>query len=168
MALVDTLDWFPTNHPARPEILDALRKVCAGVLKFQEPRSGLWYQVMDQGARKGNYLEASASSMFVYMLAKTFNRHYATNNLEPAILKGFHGTLENFVKEEAGAGRRISLMQCCSVAGLGYGRDGSYEYYIGEPIVENDLKGIGPFIFAGIEVQQMLDTQTTKAAGSQR
>ncbi|HZL42154.1 MAG TPA: glycoside hydrolase family 88 protein [Verrucomicrobiae bacterium] len=168
MALVDTLDWFPTNHPARAEILDDLRKLCAGVLKFQEPRSGLWYQVMDQGGRQGNYLEASASSMFVYMLAKSFNRHYGIANLEPDIRKGYQGVIAKFVKEEPSAGHRISLVQCCSVAGLGYGRDGSYEYYIGEPIVENDLKGIGPFILAGIEVQQMLETRATNAAGSHR
>ena len=51
---------------------------------------------------------------------------------------------------------RISLTQCCSVAGLGYGRDGSYAYYLKEPVVLNDLKGVGPFILAGIEMQELL------------
>lgn len=154
MALVDVLDYFPKDHPARPEIIGTLQRLCAGVAKHQDPESGLWYQVVDQGGRQGNYLEASASSMFVYALAKAVNHGYISRDYIPTIVKGYRGIIERLVKVD-GEGK-VSLTQCCQVAGLGAGRDGSYEYYLREPIVENDLKGVGPFILAGIELQTML------------
>lgn len=155
MALVDVLDYFPKDHAARPEIIATLQKLCAGVAKHQDPESGLWYQVVDQGGRKGNYLEASASSMFVYTLAKAVNRHYIPRDYVSTIQKGYQCIIGKLVKVDDKG--RVSLTQCCSVAGLGYGRDGTYEYYLKEPVVDNDLKGVGPFILAGIELQQMID-----------
>ncbi len=152
MALVDVLDFFPKDHPARPEIIATFQKLCLGVVKHQDPASGLWWQVVDQAGRKGNYLEATASSMFVYAMAKGVNHGYLSRDCVPAILKGYSGIIDKLIRTD---GDRISLIQCCSVAGLGYGRDGSYEYYLKEPIVENDLKGVGPFILAGIELQQL-------------
>ncbi len=159
MALVDVLDYFPTNHAARPQIIAIFEKLCQGVAKYQDPKTGLWYQVLDQGERKGNYLEATASSMFVYAMAKGVNRGYLTRDYVPAIEKGYRGIVEHLVKDD-GAGR-WSLTQCCSVAGLGSSssngraRDGSFDYYVSERVVANDLKGVGPFILAGIEVQRL-------------
>ena len=163
MALVDTLDYFPTNHPARPQIIAAFQKLCAGIVKYQDAKTGLWYQVMDQGDRKGNYLEATASTMFVYALAKGVNRGYLPRDYVPAIEKGYRGIIENLVKNDGDG--KWSLTQCCAVAGLGGSpsggkmRDGSFDYYVGEPVVANDLKGVGPFILAGIELQQLLKVQ---------
>jgi len=154
MALVDTLDYFPADHPARPEIVAALQKVCAGVVKYQDAASGLWYQVTDQGRREGNYLEATGSSMFVYAMAKGINRGYLSRDYLPAVVNGYRGIVGKLVKVDGNG--QMTLTQCCSVAGLGYGRDGSFEYYIHEPVVENDLKGVGPLILAGIEVQKLL------------
>ena len=115
---------------------------------------------MDKGNVKGNYLEATASAMFVYALAKAVNNEEISKSYEPAILKGYQGVLNEFVRtNDSGA---VSLIQCCQVAGLGFKstrggpRDGSFEYYVSEPIVENDMKGIGPFILAGIEVQKLV------------
>jgi unsaturated rhamnogalacturonyl hydrolase len=154
MAMVDALDYFPTNHPARPKIIAMFRKLCAGVVKYQDPETGLWWQVVDQGHRKGNYLEATASSMFVYAMAKGINRGYLPRRrYEPAVLKGYRGIIEHLIRNDGDG--KWSLTHCCSVAGLGYGRDGSFEYYVHEPVVDNDLKGIGPFILAGVAVQQL-------------
>jgi unsaturated rhamnogalacturonyl hydrolase len=152
MALVDVLDYFPADHPARSVIITTLQKLCGGIVRYQDPASGLWYQVVDQDSRQGNYLEATASCMFVYTMAKGVNHGYLSNDFVPAIRKGYAGIIERLVKVE---GEKVRLTQCCSVAGLGYGRDGSYEYYLREPIVDNDLKGVGPFILAGIELQKM-------------
>ena len=160
MALVDVLDFFPTNHPARPEIISTFQKLCGGVAKFQDPKTGLWYQVVDQGDRPGNYLEATASSMFVYAMAKGANRGYLPMSFGPVIERGYQGIVGKLIQKDDD--QKWSLTQCCSVAGLGgspsngRARDGSFNYYISEAIVPNDLKGIGPFILAGIEVQQML------------
>jgi unsaturated rhamnogalacturonyl hydrolase len=159
MALVDVLDYFPTNHPARPQIIATFQKLCAGVVKWQDPQTGLWWQVMDQGARKGNYLEATASSMFVYALAKGVNRGYLPRADAAAAEKGFDGIVKNLIKDDGGG--KWSLTQCCSVGGLGVAsaagrsRDGSFDYYVSEPVVKNDLKGVGPFILAGIEMERL-------------
>ena len=161
MALVDVLDFFPTNHPARPEIIATFQKLCSGVVKYQDPKTGLWYQVLDQGDRKGNYLEATASSMFVYAMAKGVNHGYLPQLYVPAIEKGYLGIIQSLIKNDGDG--KWSLTQCCAVAGLGgtpsngRARDGSFDYYVSEPIVSNDLKGIGPFILAGIEVRQLLN-----------
>ena len=161
MALVDVLDYFPTNHPARAEIIATFQKLCGGVVKYQDPKTGLWYQVLDQGDRQGNYLEATASSMFVYAMAKGMNHGYLPGDYVPVIEKGYRGILDHLIKYDGS--RKWSLTQCCSVAGLGgapsngHVRDGSFDYYISEPIVSNDLKGLGPFILAGLEVQQLLN-----------
>jgi unsaturated rhamnogalacturonyl hydrolase len=159
MALVDVLDYFPTNHPARPQIIATLQKLSAGVVKFQDAKTGLWWQVMNQGGRNGNYLEATASAMFVYALAKGVNRGYLSRDYVPAIEKGYAGIITNLIQPDGE--NSWSLTHCCQVAGLGGSpsngkmRDGSFDYYIGEPVVKNDLKGVGPFILAGIELQQL-------------
>ena len=154
MALVDVLDFLPANHPARGEIITTLKKVCDGVVKYQDPNSGLWYQVLDQGKREGNYLEATASCMFVYTMAKAMNHGYLPRDYLPATVKGYKGIVEKLIKTDDKG--QVNLTQCCSVAGLGYGRDGSYAYYLKEPVVLNDLKGVGPFILGGIEMQELL------------
>jgi len=160
MACVDVLDFLPKNHVARPEIITELKKVCDGVVKWQDKDSGLWWQVMDQGPRQGNYLEATASAMFVYSMSKGMNKGYLSRDYLPATLKGYKGIVEKLIKTEANG--QVTLTQCCQVAGLGFlsmkggPRDGSFEYYVSEPIIENDLKGVGPFILAGIELQELL------------
>ena len=161
MGLVDALDFFPTN--SRPEIIAAFQKLCAGMVKHQDAQSGVWYQVVDQGNRPGNYLEATASSMMVYAMAKGVNQGYLPRSYIPAIEKGYRGLIRNFIQYDGNL--QWSLTQCCSVAGLGGSpsngrmRDGSFNYYVGEPIVKNDLKGVGPFILAGIELQKLLSNR---------
>ena len=162
MALVDVLDFLPKDQPGRTNIIAILNRVADGIVKHQDPKTGLWWQVLDQGGRKGNYLEASASSMFVYTLGKGVKRGYLTREYESAIVKGYRGIVERFVK--VGDSGQVTLTQCCSVAGLGFGRDGSYDYYLSEPIVDNDLKGVGPFILAGIEMQKLLGLPLSQTA----
>jgi unsaturated rhamnogalacturonyl hydrolase len=151
MALVDVLDYLPLDHPGRPKILGILNQVAGGIKKFQDPKTGLWYQVLDQGQRKENYLEATVSSMFTYALLKGSRKGYISDDYKAIAIKAYSGILENLIKDNGDG--TISLTKCCSVAGLGgtpY-RNGSYEYYIGEPVRDNDPKGVGPFIMASLE-----------------
>jgi unsaturated rhamnogalacturonyl hydrolase len=159
MALVDVLDYLPANHPARAQIIATLQKTAKGIVKWQDAKTGLWWQVMDQGERKGNYLEATASAMFVYALAKGVNRGYLPRADAAAAERGYDGIVKNLIRDD-GEGK-WSLTKCCQVAGLGFTnaaghpRDGSFDYYVNEPVVDNDLKGVGPFILAGIELQRL-------------
>jgi unsaturated rhamnogalacturonyl hydrolase len=154
MAIVDVLDFFPTDHPRRPEIIAIYNKLAQGLLKHQDSATGLWYQVVDQGSRNGNYLEATASSMFVYSLAKAVNHGYLAADYTPAIRKAYAGIISQLVTTDNDG--RVNLNQCCEVAGLSADRNGTFEYYIGEKIRSNDLKGVGPFVLAGIELEKLL------------
>ncbi len=163
MALVDCLDYIPPTQPQVEEVNAVLRRVADGIVRWQDAQSGLWWQVLDQGERKGNYLEATASCMFVYSLAKGINHGYLSREKYlPAVLQGYAGIVRDFIRQNSDG--RIDLTQCCEVAGLGFtnaqgrARDGSFEYYISEPIIANDLKGIPAFILAGIELDQLLAT----------
>lgn len=159
MSLVDVLEYLPLNHPERTHILTTLDKTARGIVKWQDAETGVWWQVMDQAGRAGNYRESTASAMFVYALAKGVNRGWLTRDYVPAIERGYAGVIREFMRPDGA--ERWSLTRCCSVAGLcfknsaGRDRDGTFDYYISEPIVDNDLKGVGPFILAGIEMQRL-------------
>jgi unsaturated rhamnogalacturonyl hydrolase len=155
MALVDVLEFFPEDHPQRPMIIKVLNKTALGIKNYQDEKLGVWYQVLDQGEREGNYLEATGSSMFVYALFKAVRMGYIDASYLEVAQKGYQGLLTEFIKENEDG--TISLTRCCEVAGLGgkNNRDGSYEYYINERIRDNDPKGTAPFIWASIENERV-------------
>lgn len=152
MALVDVLDYIPLDHPNRPKLIEILNQVAGGIKKYQDLKTGLWYQVLDQGNRKGNYLEATGSSMFTYALLKATRKGYISKDYKAVAIKAYNGILKNFIQKNGDG--TISLTKCCSVAGLGGNpyRDGSFEYYIKEPVRADDPKGVGPFIMACLEM----------------
>ena len=152
MALVDTLDYFPKNHPKRAELIAILDRFAKAIVKYQDPKSGLWYQVMDKGTEKGNYLETSGSSMFVYALAKGVRNGYLPSTFISVAQRGYKGLLANYAKTDANG--QFNLAGTVSVSGLGGNpyRDGSYEYYLSEKVVTNDPKGVGAFLMASNEM----------------
>ncbi len=153
MALVDTLEHFPADHPKRAELVAILGRLAAAVERVQEPQSGLWYQVLDKPREKGNYLESSAAAMFVYAIAKGVRLGYLPESSLKVAQKGWAGMRRQFVEEAAGGG--VNFKGTVSVAGLGGNpyRDGSYEYYLSEKVVTNDLKGVGAFLLAAAEME---------------
>ncbi len=155
MAITDVLDYMPAEHPKRAQITAVFQRLAKAVSSFQDPDSGLWYQVVDQGKRQGNYLEASCSSMFVYALAKGIRKGYIGKEYTAAAMKGYNGLVTRLIKTDPDG--KVNLTQVCSVAGLGGAthRSGTFEYYIGEPVVANDLKGVGSFIMASIEIDRL-------------
>ena len=154
MALVDILDFIPEDYPGRKNIISILNTSAQAVVNVQDTASGVWYQVLDQGDREGNYLEATGSCMFVYSLLKGIRMGYLDQSYMKPAKKGFDGILKNFIQENEDS--TISLTNCCAVAGLGGNpyRDGSYEYYISTKVRNDDPKGVGPFIMACIEMHK--------------
>lgn len=153
MALVDVLDYIPEDHSQRHELIDMIRGLAEVLPRYQDT-SGLWYQVLDQGDREGNYLEASVSSMFMYSFAKAVNKGYIDKQYRTVAEKAYEGLMSRLiVKNEDGT---LTLTQCCSVGGLGGNpyRDGSFEYYISEKIRDNDAKATGPFIMGCLELNK--------------
>ena len=153
MALVDALEYFPDNHPKRADLLAILNRLTIAIQKYQDPASGLWYQVLDKPTGKGNYHEASASCMFVYTVAKGIRKGYLPESFAPIAQKGYNGIKKEFIEKVTDS--TVNLKGTVAVAGLGgkpY-RDGSYEYYLKEKVITNDLKGIGAFLLAGNEME---------------
>jgi unsaturated rhamnogalacturonyl hydrolase len=153
MALVDTLDYFPKNHPQRGALIEILKRLAVAVQEYQEPKSGLWYEVLDKGGEKGNYLEASVSCMFTYALARSVRKGYLPGSYLTVAQKGYRGIVNRFIK--TGPGGQVNLEGTVSVGGLGGNpyRDGSYEYYLSEKVVTNDPKGVGAFLMASKEME---------------
>jgi unsaturated rhamnogalacturonyl hydrolase len=154
MGIVDTLDFFPAAHPKRPALVAILNRLAVSVKRVQDARSGLWWQVMDRGGDAGNYLESSASAMFVYTLAKGVRLGYLSRDqfLECA-LTGYDGLVSHFV-QDSGSDGGVTYTGTVAVGGLGGDpyRSGSYAYYLSEPVVSNDPKGVGPFMMASVEI----------------
>lgn len=152
MSLVDVLENYPTTHVKRDTFVNILRRLSTALVKYQDPTTGLWYQVVDKATVPGNYLEASGSSMFVYALAKGYRKGYLDKSMLDAALKGYDGIIKRFVSEKQGVTHLDSI---CKVAGLGGSpyRDGTFAYYISEPVVTDDPKGVGAFILASVEIE---------------
>jgi unsaturated rhamnogalacturonyl hydrolase len=152
MGIVDVLDFLPKNHPKYNALVEIFRNATNAMLKVQDQATGTWYQVLDQPAKEGNYLESTVTSMMAYSLLKGVRMGYLDKSYLDHGKKTYDGILKNFIQENGDG--TISLTKCCSVAGLGGNpyRDGSFEYYISEPVRDNDPKGVGPFIMAAIEM----------------
>jgi unsaturated rhamnogalacturonyl hydrolase len=152
MAVVDVLEWLPREHPQRQPVLDVLQRLSSAIARVQDRATGVWWQVLDQPARPGNYREASASSMFVYALSKAVRSGWLDKATYGHVAsRGYQGLLVEFV--ELGADGHLDLKNVCKVAGLGGNpyRDGSYAYYTSTEVVKNDPKGVGAFLLAAVE-----------------
>ena len=180
MAMIEILDALPNDYARRGEVIEMLQQAMTATLNYQDKKSGVWYDVLDVKDPK-NYLESTASCMFDYALLKGARLGYlpTKENLAAGVkqyplceaakkmgaekydfkaegVKAYNAILKNFIKTNDD--KTISLTHCCAVSGLGPekspNRDGSFEYYMSEPIRENDAKGIGPFIWASLEMER--------------
>ncbi len=154
MALVDVLDYLPENHPDRGTIISILNDLSGALLNVRDPETGLWYQVLDAGGKEGNYLEASGTAMIIYAFAKGAKNGYLDKKYAKIAISAFDSMVENMVK--TGEDGLPVLTNTCGACGLGGNpyREGDYEYYINEKQVDNDQKGVAPFILAAIELNK--------------
>jgi unsaturated rhamnogalacturonyl hydrolase len=153
MGLVDTLEQFPKDHPRRKELIDILNREAAAIEKFQDPKTGVWWDIVDLGGKEKNYLESSASAMFVYALARGVREGYLPEKYMKAATRGWEGIKKEFIKTNAKG--ETDWEGTVSVSGLGGNpyRDGSFEYYMSEKLRTNDAKGLGPAIRAALEME---------------
>lgn len=152
MALIDTIAVMPDNMTKEKENLGKIYKeLIDSMLHFQD-ESGMWYQVVDKGDREGNYLETSGSAIFAYSIMKSVRMGILEDKYFEYGLKAFNGICDKYLTEKDG---QLQLDGICLVAGLGpYNkprRNGTYEYYMSEPIVSNDAKGVAPLVLAYTE-----------------
>ena len=155
VALIDIIEIV--DGETRDRLVKIFSKLIDSIAAYRDSESGLYWQVVDQPGRDGNYLETSGSSMIAYASLKgarlgVIDKKYAARGKAT-----FDGICQRYLKIN-GEGE-LNLGGICLVAGLGpennLRRDGSYEYYISEPIVENDAKGVAPFLLCYTEILRM-------------
>ena len=159
MGLVDALDFIPPDYQRQRETIIAIAgRLVTPLLKFQDGKSGLWLQILDRPANGRNYAESSASSMFVYFLLKAIRLGGIIPKIDVPVVReaaqrAYEGLIREKIKEDESG--ELHLTGICKVAGLGGDpyRDGSYEYYLNEPVSTDDFKGVGPFILASMELE---------------
>ncbi len=155
MALVDVLDFMPEDHPKRGHIIDLLNNISTTIDRYRDYETGMWYQVTNLPDREGNYLESSGSIMFIYTWVKGAQKGYLPEEFAEKGATAYDQFLKQFIRENGDG--TISVTNVCSVAGLGgekVYRDGSFEYYISEPVRDDDPKAVGPFIMTSILLER--------------
>ena len=150
-AIVDTLEYTPRSHPAHAKLLALLQDYSARLVKWQDA-SGAWWQVADQPGRERNYLEATSTALIGYALMKGWRKGWLDADMRDAARRAYDALNRDFWREDADM--TVSLERCCSVAGLGKDRDGSFAYYMREPIVDNDPKGVGPYMMLDLLMEE--------------
>ncbi|KAI0708917.1 glycoside hydrolase family 105 protein [Cerioporus squamosus] len=152
MALVDTLDIFPPSHPGHNALLSILRTLAPRVSDAADPASGVWWLVITQPGRTGNYFESSGTAMFVYALLKGVRRGYLRDDGFVSAMKKAYGYMtKNWVVANAdGTMSWLNTVQVGSLDG-----NGTFEYYISVPTDVNDLKGLAAFTLSSIEYESL-------------
>ncbi|MBU2881677.1 glycoside hydrolase family 88 protein [Psychrosphaera sp. B3R10] len=154
MALVDVLELIDESETELRAPLVAISNDLAKTLKSNQDATGTWWQVIDKPGQVGNYRESSASAMFTYFLAKAIDKNIISNQYLPMTKLAYEGLTNEFILVHDNG--EISLTNICYVAGLGFGRDGSYQYYMNEPVAKNDPKGTVPFMLASLAMYELL------------
>lgn len=155
VALADAVDEL--DDPAAKETLsDILKELIDGIAQYADPETGMFYQVVDKGGEEGNYLETSGSSMIAYAMLKGARIGVLDKKYAAFGKKTFDGICEKYLTVNENG--ELNLGGICLVAGLGpednRRRDGTYAYYISEPVVENDAKGVAPFVLCYTEIKR--------------
>lgn len=153
MGLIDTLEYFPKDHPRRAELIAILQREAAAIEKYQDRKTGVWYDIIDLPTRKPNYIESSASAMFVLAIARGVREGWLPEKYMKVAVRGWAGIKKEFIKTNAQG--NTDWEGTVSVSGLGGNpyRDGSFDYYISEKLRTNDAKGLGPAIRAALEME---------------
>lgn len=156
MALADLAEILPKDAAEREEIVRMLREVMESLAKYRDPENGMYWQVVDCPGREGNYLETSGSAMVACAMLKGSRLGALDSRFREMGRETFESIMKEFMTVKDGM---PELGNICLVAGLGpennRRRDGSYEYYISEPVVSNDAKGSAPFVLCYTEIRRL-------------
>ncbi|KAF5366571.1 hypothetical protein D9758_008980 [Tetrapyrgos nigripes] len=154
MALVDVLDIMPASNPGHATLLHILQTLAPPLVAAADPHSGVWWLVMTQPGREGNYFESSGAAMFVYSLLKGVRRGYISDkdgSIVAASKKAYAYFLDNFVVPNSNG--TMDWTHTVSVGSLS--TTGDYNYYISQTTPVNDLKGVGAFLLASLEIERL-------------
>lgn len=154
MAMTDVLEHLPQNSTGYKKILLNLNSLLEALRNVADKNTNLWYQIPDEGNRPMNYLESSGSLMILNAIAKSLRMNYLNDpkSWKRFLIKGWENALQQFISITNEG--YVNINKIAHVGGLGgpNHRDGSFAYYMSEPIVANDHKGTGPFIMLANEM----------------
>ena len=144
MTLIQILDILPKNHPKRNDLIKIVQQLAKAYEKYQDPKTGLWYQVVDKGSVEGNWLETSSSCMFTYMMWIGAKRGYLSKHYADVALKGYRGVL---TKLSMGADGLTNLVDICEGTNVS-----DLAYYFARKRNVNDFHGLGAFLIMNEEL----------------
>jgi unsaturated rhamnogalacturonyl hydrolase len=154
ISLIETLEYLPVNHPDRALLISVFQRVFKSVVKYQDKKTGMWYQVTNLKRQKSNFLESSSTAMFSYIIAKAINKGYLENKYQKNAEKAFDGILKNSTEENADGS--ISFINSSARASLGGNpyADGTFNYYVALPRLKDDPKLLAYMIMACLELEK--------------
>jgi len=137
--IADVFDYLPENQTGRKKLLVALQKLCAGLKNAQDPKTGMWCQVVDKCNKPGNWNETSGTGMFMYLLQKSIDKGYISKEeFQPVVEKAYNGIIKKVVVNKE---NHIDLIDCSSI-----GIQNSYADYIAQPREVSPFAAFGSFI----------------------
>jgi unsaturated rhamnogalacturonyl hydrolase len=154
MAIIDVLEVLPAKHPKRAQLIAVLQDLVKGLAKYQDTKTGLWYQVVNKGSVEGNWLETSSSSMYTYIISMAVRRGYVDKSYQDVARKGYEGVLSKV---------SIGADGLAHIADIGEGTNVSdFAYYIGRKRPDNDFHGLGAFLIMNEQFLTEASSMETK------
>ncbi|UFT98754.1 glycoside hydrolase family 88 protein [Radiobacillus kanasensis] len=144
----EILSFLPADHSSRSELTKALQDLVNGFIPFQDRDTGMWYQVVDKTDDIENWFETSCTSLFVYTIARAIREGHIDPSYSEYAIKGYKGLLKRMEFDQNGL---FQMPDICIGTGVG-----NYEHYLKRPTSTNDLHGVGSFVLASIEMQELL------------
>jgi unsaturated rhamnogalacturonyl hydrolase len=144
LTLIQLLEILPKNHPQRKALIEIVQQLAKAYEKYQDPKTGLWYQVVDKGGVDGNWLETSSSSMYTYMMWMGVKRGYLSRHYLDIAMKGYRGVL---TKLSIGADGLTNLVDICEGTNVS-----DLAYYFARKRNVNDFHGLGAFLIMNEEL----------------
>jgi rhamnogalacturonyl hydrolase YesR len=137
--MADVFDYLPKSDPNVPYLKEALRQLCRGLKEAQDPRTGMWCQVVDRPGRAGNWAETSGTGMYLYLIQTAMDKGLIdAGEYGPVARQAYEGIVQKARMNEQGL---IDLVDCSSI---GIQRD--YQAYISQPREVSPFAAFGSFI----------------------
>jgi unsaturated rhamnogalacturonyl hydrolase len=147
IAATEVLDLIPADHPRRAELVAIVRNLVRGMVAYQDPATGRWFQVVDKGGSAGNWTETSCSAMFTQTIDTAIKRGYVSGDAyQSAVDAGRRGELARISLHSDGLTYLTSISVGTNV--------GDYAYYIDRPRATNDFHGLGAFLYFSEELRR--------------
>ena len=151
VALLNDLDFLPEDIENRDEIIRMATQLLDNLCRYQS-EEGRWYQVVNKGDQKGNWLENSCSCLYVAGLCKSIRKGYMDKKYWDNARRGYEGVIASLEWR----GEDIQIGHVCIGTGVG-----DYQHYCDRPVSVNDLHGVGAFLIMCTEVQRLIDSGLT-------